>query len=244
MDTMQGFVLLAKPAGISSTVCVARVKRLVGRTIKVGHSGTLDTFATGLMIIGISRTATRLMDRFLTLDKKYRAVGKLGERTDTFDPTGTIIRVENPPLISQHQLNHALTSFGSCYEQIPPIFSALKYQGKRISTLARKGYTPEQLDSIAAEKKRLIHIHDLSLYAYNAPFFTIDAHVSHGTYIRSLVDDIGIRLGSCATTYALERTQIGPFKLEQAISLADLVASKNVQPHLIAVAEMEKRILL
>ncbi|MFI5332748.1 MAG: tRNA pseudouridine(55) synthase TruB [Candidatus Babeliales bacterium] len=256
MNTMQGFVLVAKPAGISSTQCVSRVKRLVGRTVKVGHAGTLDTFATGLMIIGISRSATRLMDTFLTLDKHYRATGKLGELTDTFDPTGVVLKLEpslrlsgssdsasyggQATLITHEHIRNALASFGATYEQIPPIFSALKYQGERISTLARKGLSMEELAAVAVDKKRTVQLYNISLYTHNAPFFTIDAHVSHGTYIRSLVHDIGVRLGSCATTYVLERMQIGPFKLAHAVTLSDLIAGGSVLPHLISVAEMEE----
>lgn len=238
MNSVQGFLLVAKPAGMSSTYCVGAIKRLVGCGIKVGHAGTLDTFASGLMIIAISRTATRLMSSLLTLDKKYRATGKLGELTDTGDPTGTIIAKLSAPSITHEEIDAVLASFARGYEQTPPIFSALKYEGKRISTLARKGCCPEQLQTIATSKKRFIKLYNLSLDAYNFPFFTIDAHVSHGTYIRSLVYDIGNRLGTCATTYGLERTQIGPFKLENAALLSDLVDSGNVQSYLISVEQM------
>lgn len=242
MNTIQGFVLVAKPAGINSTVCVSKVKRLVDCQIKVGHAGTLDSSATGLMIIAISRNATKLMDSFITLDKKYKATGKLGELTETFDTTGTLISSQEPPLITPAQISDALTSFGSSYEQIPPIFSALKHQGERISTLARHPERSAQvLNAIVAYKKRTVNLYDLALESYEAPFFSIHAHVSHGTYIRSLINDIGNRLGSCATTYTLERTQIGPFSLDNAVGLLDLAEGGNVIPYLIPVAEMEDR---
>lgn len=240
---MIGIILVNKPAGMSSYHVVARIKKLVGLKTKIGHAGTLDPFATGLLIIGIGREATCLLTRLTRCDKVYTATGKLGETTDTLDCTGKIIEC------SQHECSYAaITSEAlaeQCakmvgpYEQIPPIYSALQYKGQRLYNLARKEHLPtDVLHEIAAQKKRTVTIHDLDLISTELSLFSIRAHVSHGTYIRVLVDAIARGVGSCAYTTALERTAIGAFKSADAIDVADLVSQEVLQSRLLSVEQI------
>jgi len=188
--------------------------------LKIGHAGTLDPFASGLLIIALGREATRLISRVMVMEKTYVATGKCGELTDTLDLTGTVVATSDK-IPTKQELQQALDSFGSSYEQIPPLYSALKYQGKPLYLLARKKMIEqEQLQEIADNKRRIVQLYDKRLLSYEPPFFTIQARVSCGTYIRTLINDIAVRAGSCATTYELARTSIGPFGLDQAIDIS------------------------
>ena len=180
----------------------------------------------------------------MVLDKIYEAKAKLGQLTDTLDFTG-ITHVDNQPAISQEQLMHAIAQLGNQYTQVPPVYSALKFQGRRLSSIARKArILPEALQAIAAEKSKTVLIYECCLVSYEPPFFTIKAHVSHGTYIRSLVNDIAVLAGSCATTHALRRLAIGPFSVDQAIKLGDFRTIQDIKNNLISVNEMTSKIAL
>ena len=243
MNELVGFLLIKKPEGITSFNCVARIKRLVGKGIKVGHAGTLDRFATGLLIIAIDRLATRHIDTFMRLDKEYVAQGKLGAVTDTLDATGTIIQ-ECPVVgVTHKKLLEVINTFGTSYQQIPPIYSALSYKGRRLYELARKKtLSDEELVRIAQEKARTVQLHAIELLNFELPYFTIKARVSHGTYIRSLINDIAQRAGSCATTYALERVAIGPLLVDDAIDLGELRTIDDVKKYLITLDNMLERL--
>jgi tRNA pseudouridine55 synthase len=250
-----GFLLINKPVDMTSFSCIKHLKRVIREKVKIGHAGTLDPFATGLLIVALGREATRLISRIMVMEKTYIATGKCGELTDTLDYTGTVIETtENIP--SEQEIRNAMASFGSSYEQIPPIYSALQYEGERLYSLARKNSMPvEELQKIAESKKRVVQLYDVQLLSYEPPYFTIQARVSHGTYIRTLVNDIAVRAcpssfdeltsfakgfgahgrmsggeqsraGSCATTYQLARMAIGPFNLDQA---TDLEAIKTIE---------------
>jgi len=224
-----GFLLVNKPKNVSSFSCVAHIKRLLPKKTKVGHAGTLDPFAQGLLILGVGREATRTMSALMKLDKVYVAIGKLGERTDTLDNTGRIIETADVA-ITRQQLKGAIASLGTGYMQMPPVYSALKYQGMPLYALARKQLiTPDELDTIVAQKRRHVTLHAVELLAFEFPYFTIQAHVSHGTYVRSLIDDIAVRAGSCATTHALERIAIGPWDLREAHAVTDLIDNDQLQ---------------
>lgn len=241
---MVGIILVNKPAGVSSYHVVARIKKLVNTRTKIGHAGTLDPFATGLLIIGIGREATRLLTQITRCDKVYIATGKLGEKTDTLDCTGKIIETCPWESITHDMLLKQCAQMVGLYDQIPPIYSALQYQGKRLYNLARKQHLPtDVLYEIAAQKKRTVTIHYLECVTEKLPEFSIKAHVSHGTYIRVLVDDIARALGSCAVTTALERTAIGPFKTSDAISLADLTSQEVLESRLMSVEQVCERLL-
>lgn len=243
---MVGIILVNKPAGVSSYHVVARIKKLVNiKRAKIGHAGTLDPFATGLMILGIGREATRLLTQLTKCDKTYIATGKLGQATDTLDFTGKVIEKCPWQHITPELLAAQCDKMIGPYEQIPPIYSALQYQGKRLYNLARKEHLPTGvLHEIAAQKKRTVTIHDLDLISAKLPVpvilpeFVVKAHVSHGTYIRVLVDEIARGLGSCAVTTVLERTAIGRFKSSDASELVDLTSQEILQSRLLSVEQI------
>lgn len=239
---MEGFLLVHKPAGVTSRHCVNHIfnviKNATGNRLKIGHAGTLDLFASGLLIVGITRSATREIDRIMTLSKTYQARARLGELTDTLDCTGTVLALEH----TMHQdavssLTAAVADFGVAYLQMPPVYSALKYQGNRLSDLARSNYfSPEELQQILRNKRRIVEIYHLSISACDpSPFFMLRAHVSHGAYIRTLVDDIAQRIHMRATTHALVRTSIGPFSLDSATILSDIMAIEDIEKKIISV---------
>ncbi len=233
-----GLLLINKPTGITSYGCIGYLKRIIRQKVKIGHAGTLDPFACGLLIVAIGRNATRLMSRIMILEKTYTATAKLGELTDTLDCTGTISDEKDSSHIVQDMLSGAIASFGSSYEQIPPLYSALKHQGDPLYKLVRTGQMSEHdLKVIAENKRRTVQLYEMKLLSFDPPFFTLKARVSHGTYIRSLVNDIAVRAGSCATTYSLERSAIGAFELDKAADLADINTIEDINEHLISVEE-------
>lgn len=242
MNTKPGFLLLNKPSQITSFACVNHIKKLIEEKIKIGHAGTLDPFATGLLIIAIGRQATRINSHLSTLSKKYITKAKLGELRDTLDYTGSVIKTMPATNLTEKNIDQALHSFGTSYKQVPPIYSALKYQGMPLHRLARHKKLPiEQLQEIASLKTKIVQLHSLMLVNFSSPYFTIKAHVSSGTYIRSLMHAIADNIGNCATTYALERTSIGPFNLTQAIRLEDIQQRDDLLPHIIPIESfMEK----
>ena len=235
MDTQlkSGFLLINKPVGMSSYGCIGYIKRIVRQKIRIGHAGTLDPFASGLLIIAIGREATRLLSRCMAMEKIYKATGKCGELTDTLDCTGTIVETsDNIP--SEQDLRSSLDSFGSSYEQVPPLYSALKHQGKPMYLLARnKMLDEQQLHELADSKRRTIQLYDKQFLSYQSPFFTIQVRVSQGTYIRTLINDIAVRAGSYATTYELSRTAIGPFTLDDAVDLRSLMTFDDINRFLV-----------
>ena len=239
---IEGFLLINKPNGMTSFNCVSRIKYYLPRKTKVGHAGTLDSFATGLLIIAIGRPATREIPKLMNLDKWYTATGKLGQWTDTLDFTGQTFE-DKPVTITKEQLEQAIASFGLSYAQTPPIYSALKYKGRRLSDLARKHKLPEEeLDKIAKAKTKEVRLYHLSLEKYEPPFFTIKAHVSHGTYIRALIEDIAKKVGSHATTHELDRSKIGPFSIDQAVDLSTLENLEEVEEHLFSIEKVLKQL--
>ena len=205
---MTGVLLFNKKPGISSFKSLYPIKKAL-KTPKVCHTGTLDSFAEGLLVLLIGR-AVKLSSCFTGCDKHYRALLRFGEETDTLDPYGTIIA--RAPVPQQEQIKAALPLFTGEILQAPPGFSAIHINGKRAHELARAG--------IAFEiKKRPVSIYSLSLFSFNPPYAELLVHCSSGTYIRSLARDIALTLGSRAHLRTLTRTHIGNFSLENAISL-------------------------
>ncbi len=240
MDKIKpGFILVNKPKDITSYGCVAYIKRVLDKRLKIGHAGTLDPYATGLLIIALNREATRHMNAFLTLDKRYRAEAKLGELTETYDCETVVMQTCPVEHITEQVLRQTIASFGTQYEQTPPFYSALMHEGKRLYELAREGKIPQDaLERIVEKKRKMVKLYEMNIVSIDLPFFTIDARVSHGTYIRSLMQDIAVCAGSCATTYALERTEVGPFTLEQAVPLDDIKTAEDVAKHTVSVDDM------
>ncbi len=211
---MQGLLLLNKPKGITSFSAVSRVKRNAGQK-RVGHTGTLDPMATGVLPVLLGR-ATALSSLMLDADKRYIAEIKLGVTTDTEDITGKVLS-ESKVDITPEELNKALKHFTGKIRQRPPMYSALKKDGVRLYDLARKGETVD----IPEREIEIFSIKMLSdLNSNNC--FSIETHVSKGTYIRSLARDIGEYLGCGATLSALERTYAAGFDIDACVNLDEL----------------------
>lgn len=220
---MQGFILLSKPAGITSFAAVAKIKRICGEK-RVGHTGTLDPMATGVLPVLLGR-ATALSSIMLDGNKRYTATVKLGVTTDTDDITGKVL-TESKVNISAVELQDALKHFTGKITQTPPMYSALKKDGVRLYDLARQGKTVE-IPSREVEVFSINHLTELN----EENCFIIDVAVSKGTYIRSLARDIGEYLGCGATLTALERTDTCGFSIEDCVSLDDLDAD-NVKDYI------------
>lgn len=206
---MNGLLLLDKPAGLTSHDVVARLRTQTGIR-KIGHGGTLDPFATGLLLVLLGR-ATRLSRFFLGMPKQYQARFRLGEESDTMDVTGKIQR-RAPVDVSPDQLRQVLCSFTGEIEQVPPMYSAIKVDGRKLYEIARKGKTMER-------SARKVTIFELQLSRVEPPDVEISMQCSSGTYVRSLVHDIGKALGCGALVTELRRSAAGPYRLEQALRL-------------------------
>ena len=193
-----GVILADKPAGISSFAVVSRVRsRTRART---GHAGTLDPFATGLLVL-LSGRATSLQDRFMKLDKRYVTEIDLSERTTTGDPEGEVVEAQAPP--AADELEHALDELRGEVELRIPAASAVKIDGERAYRLHRRGVAVEM-------PRRVMRIHELELVSYTDGIVALDLLVGSGTYIRSIADRLG---GHCI---ALRRTEVGPFSVDEA----------------------------
>ena len=202
----EGLLLVDKPPGITSHDAVDRVRRALG-VRKVGHSGTLDPMATGLLVMGAGR-ATRLL-RFLgDLDKEYEGTGRLGEETDTLDADGTVVRTA-PVDIDEDPLREAMAAFVGEIDQRPPAYSAVSVGGRRLHRSARSGAAVE-----AAPRR--VRVDAFELVSFDGRDFDFRVVCSGGTYVRSLVADVGARLGVGAHLVRLVRTRIGPFHLRDA----------------------------
>jgi tRNA pseudouridine55 synthase len=208
-DRRDGFLLLNKKPGLTSFESLSAIKKIFS-TGKVGHAGTLDKFAGGLLLLLVGR-GVKLFSLFEKCSKEYTATVFFGAETDTLDPEGEIIA--QGPVPSEAQLQAALDDFRGEIMQAPPAYSAIHIDGQRAHKLARQGKAVEM-------KKRQVTVHELELLSFTAPRAVIRAHVSAGTYIRSLARDIALAAGSRAHLGSLERTKLGPFNLEEAASFA------------------------
>lgn len=218
---MQGMILLDKPEGMTSFSAVSAVKRIFGEK-RVGHTGTLDPMATGVLPILLGR-ATRLCELMLTADKRYTAEVLLGVETDTLDITGNVIS-ETDCDISVVEFESVYSRFIGEYEQVPPMFSALKKDGVRLYDLARQGVEIER-------EARLVSIKKLDIIEKSGKNkFIIDVICSKGTYIRSLADDLGKALGVGATLTMLRRTETAGYTADMCVTLDEL--KENPQKYL------------
>ena len=210
-------ILIDKPAGMSSFGVVSRVRRFLrdefGHKVKVGHTGTLDPFATGLLIL-LSGKYTKRSGEFLKLDKVYEASIKLGYVSDTGDTEGDIIK-KSDRKIGLEEIIKVLKGFEGEIEQKPPKFSAIKINGQRAYKLARKGADFE----VPARK---VVIYKIEILEYDYPILKICCHVSSGTYIRTLAQDIGEKLGTGAYCESLRRLKIGEYDIKDAEKLPEM----------------------
>ena len=207
------FLTVDKPAGLSSHDVVAILRAVTGIK-KIGHTGTLDPFATGVLPLAIG-TATRLIQFLPEREKTYIAHLQLGQATNTGDCEGTVTEAADCPPLDLAQVEQVFQSFLGRQKQVPPLFSALKVNGRRAYEYARAG---ESLELDARE----IHIYDLKCLELTAQTIVFEARVSKGTYIRTLGEDIAKKLGTLGHLTALRRTQSGPFTLAQALSFEQL----------------------
>ena len=216
IDVTDGIVLIDKPAGMSSFGVVARVRRVLseraGKKVKVGHTGTLDPFATGLMILCVGK-ACRSASDYMKLDKVYETTIRLGQTSSTGDPEGELTNVSDKRPTRQ-QIEKALEKFTGKITQIPPIYSAIKVGGQRAYHLARQGKDVE----IPA---RTVTIYSIDLVDYAYPELKIRTYVSSGTYIRTLAQDIGEALGTGAYCCQLRRVSIVDWHVDNARTLSD-----------------------
>ena len=203
-------VLINKPQDWTSFDVVNKIRRTL-KIKKVGHAGTLDPFATGLLFVGVGK-GTKQLNQFTKLDKTYRAIIKLGVETDTYDRTGKIVKEADASLISREQVEQMLKQMQGEMLQLPPMFSAKKVNGKPLYKLARKGKEIER-------KPQKVTVYQAKLLDWQAPLLTVELKVSKGTYIRSYAHDLGQALNTGAILQELVRTEIGEFSLTESFEL-------------------------
>ena len=215
---LHGILLLDKRLGVSSNRALQEVRRLFDAK-KAGHTGTLDPLATGLLPVCFGE-ATKVSTYLLDDDKRYQAVIQLGATTDTADSEGEILTTAPIPKLTREIIQQCLLKFLGEIEQVPPMYSALKHQGKKLYELARAGEVVER-------KPRKITIHQLECLAFDEQSLTLEVLCSKGTYIRTLAEDIGKYLGCGGYVKALRRTETGCFSLESAYTLEQLQAMND-----------------
>lgn len=246
---MRGFLLLDKEKGITSFDLVRRARKILG-VRKIGHSGTLDPLATGLMVLAVGE-ATKLLSELIGLDKVYEVEAVFGYKSDTFDAQGEVTPVDLSKKIEQAELEDVLVSkFTGRISQVPPKYSALKVGGKRACDLTRAGVEVEM-------RAREVEVFSAEIVGYDWPEVRIRFHVSSGTYIRSLVHDLGEEVTVGAFVKELRREKIGPMSLDDALkleeslgieqkmySLEEFVGRFFSEKELVSFTEEEKELLL
>ncbi len=216
-EPLSGFLLVDKPVGPTSHDIVDAARRVL-RTRKIGHAGTLDPFASGLLILAVGKM-TKEIAKFVGLDKAYEATLRLGATSDTMDRTGAIAEQKDCAPVSREAFEAALEKFRGEIGQVPPMYSAKKVGGKKLYELAREGVEIER-------KPVRVTIHELELVAFSWPTAKIRTRVSSGTYIRALADDIGKALGCGAYLEELRRTRIGSFDVKDAVAKEGIAPDK------------------
>lgn len=210
----ENIIVIDKPMDWTSFDVVRKV-RYATRIKKVGHAGTLDPFATGVLII-LTGKYTKRQNEFMDMPKTYEAEISLGQQMDTGDRTGNIIETQSIPDLSEDSISAALELFIGEIEQIPPMYSAKKVDGKTLYKLARKGKTVER------QPTRIV-IHNIELLAYTADSISIRVHCGKGTYIRVLAEDVGRELNTVAHVKELKRISVGDYRVEDALSIPEFI---------------------
>jgi tRNA pseudouridine55 synthase len=223
---LDGAILIDKPAGPTSHDVVDAIRRKFGIK-KVGHCGTLDPNATGLLIIVLGR-GTKLSEKLMGGDKVYEGVIKFGEATDSYDADGEITETKPVPPLELHQLNEAATTFVGDLMQTPPMFSAIKKAGVPLYKLARKGIEVER-------EPRLVHIYSFRFTDYREPLGQFRIACTKGTYVRSIAHELGQKIGCGAHLSALRRTASGKFDVAESMRLAEVLKLTR--------AELEKKVI-
>ncbi len=224
-----GFLNISKPLRITSHDVVARIRRQArerGTPIKVGHAGTLDPLADGVLVVCLG-AATRLSDYMMRGQKSYRATLQLGIATSTYDAAGEVVRRADASQLTIDDIHAALPQFIGTLEQLPPMHSAIKVGGKKLYELARQGKT-------IARQPRAVTIHSIQVRAWNSPMLELDIDCGSGTYIRSLAHDLGEALGVGAHLASLTRTASGNFTLADSLDLDALLKCQDWSRQLVA----------
>jgi tRNA pseudouridine55 synthase len=219
-ENINGILLLDKPTGMTSNSALQSVKRLFGAK-KAGHTGSLDPRATGMLPICFGE-ATKLCQFLLESDKFYRVKAHLGVRTTTCDADGEVVATHPVENVTAERVTDLLTRFTGLIEQIPPMFSAVKINGKPLYKLARRGIEVER-------QPRAVTIHSLALIEFTDTSFTLDVHCTKGTYVRTLIDDLGLLLGCGAHVVELHRTAVSPYQHARMFSLDELESIRAEQ---------------
>lgn len=215
---IHGVINVYKEQGFTSHDVVAKLRGIVGQK-KIGHTGTLDPDAVGVLPVCLGR-ATKLCDMLTDKDKVYEAVMLLGVETDTQDTTGQILKSSETDEITEEQVRAAVLDFVGDYNQVPPMYSALKINGKKLYELAREGKTVERA-------ARRVQIFDIEILSITLPRVTMKVHCSKGTYIRTLCHDIGQKLGCGACMEKLTRTKVSRFEIKDSLTLAQIEVLKK-----------------
>jgi len=216
----EGILVINKPSGMTSHDVVNRIRRKF-KMRRVGHAGTLDPLATGVLIMILGK-ATKLFGKFESFDKAYRATLLLGTKTTTADIQGEVITKMPAEHVTQSMIQDILKKFVGEIDQTPPMVSAVKFKGQRLYELARKGIEVER-------PSRRVRISRLDLVAYEPPYVKIYLECSKGTYVRTIAEDVGQILGCGACITEIERTKVGPFDIANALGL-DVAEEQHVQP--------------
>ncbi|MBE9537302.1 MAG: tRNA pseudouridine(55) synthase TruB [Proteobacteria bacterium] len=228
VNLLSGILLIDKPEGITSHGVVSKVRRALNMK-KVGHAGTLDPFATGLLVILVGE-GTKLSDSLMAGKKRYTAGVLMGEKTDTGDLSGSIVEKKSCAGIDEATVLDVLPRFTGEIKQVPPMYSALKRGGVPLYKMARKGLEVER-------KPREVFIDRVDVASFDSPLFSIDVECSKGTYIRTLGEDISEAMGTCGHLISLRRLSVGPFSLEDAINIDQLAKGNVVAANLIPLKE-------
>jgi len=212
---MDGLLLVDKPAGWTSHDVVAKVRNIL-KIRADGHAGTLDPFATGLLVLGIGK-GTKKLTALVGVDKEYEAVIRLGATSDTFDKEGVITATNSGIQPTEQEIEKALDKFRGGYEQLAPLHSAKKIGGKKLYDLARAGKATEDM-----RPKKNVKIDEITVLKYSWPELSVLVKCGSGTYIRSLADDIGRELGVGGYCLELRRSKVGEFDIKDALSMDGL----------------------
>ncbi|XP_037546635.1 probable tRNA pseudouridine synthase 1 [Nematolebias whitei] len=208
---------LLKEAGVKTS----NPRKRKNQQLKLGHGGTLDSAASGVLVVGVGN-GTKMLSKMLAGSKKYVAVGELGTATDTLDATGSVILEKGFEHITRLDMEDKLKSFTGEIMQVPPLYSALKKDGQRLSVLLKQGHKVE------AKPARPVTVYSLTLQEFRSPLFTLDIECGGGFYVRSLVDDLGKALSSCAHVKELIRTKQGPFTLQDHVLREEQWTLENI----------------
>ncbi len=221
---MDKVIIFNKPKGLTSQQSVSKIKKIL-QVKKAGHAGTLDPMATGVLLVCINE-ATKITPFLMELEKEYLFKARFGISTDTYDSEGKILRVIDKFKLHRQALEEILKNFTGEIMQTPPMYSAVKVDGKPLHELARKGIEIER-------KPKKVVIYSIDIESFEPPFVTFRVVCSKGTYVRSLCNDIGQKLGMGAHIVELTRTRVGQFKIEEAFDLEDLksLSPDSIQSH-------------